>query len=124
MTVRIDKWLWAARFFKTRSLAKSAVEGGKVHYNGRRTKPSRLVEVGATLIIQQGFEQKTVVVTALSDQRRSATEARQLYQETPESEVKRESLRQQRRLLNANMPPKRRPDKKQRRQIIRFIQGE
>ena len=72
--VRLDKWLWAARFFKTRGVAKQAIEGGKVHYEGQRTKCSRHVEVGATLVIRQGFDEKTVVVVALSDQRRGAPE--------------------------------------------------
>ena len=122
MSIRLDKWLWAARFFKTRSLARTAIDGGKVHYNGQRTKPSKLVAVGATLIIRQGFEQKTITVHALSDQRRGAPQAQKLYQETPASKTERETLRQQRKFINASMP-KGRPNKKQRRQIIEFTQG-
>jgi len=83
--VRIDKWLWAARFYKTRSLASEAIKGGKVHVNGNRTKPSREVELGDTLILRQGFDEKTVVVQALSDKRGPATVAQQLYSETEES---------------------------------------
>lgn len=73
--VRLDKWLWAARFFKTRSLAKAAIEGGKVQINGQRAKPSKEIEQGVTLTIHQGWEEKTVVVAALSEQRRGAAEA-------------------------------------------------
>ena len=74
--VRLDKWLWAARFFKTRSLAKQAIEGGHVHYNDARVKVSKEVEVGAELRIQQGWDSKTVAVTALSSQRGPAAVAR------------------------------------------------
>src|SRR5690554_6954201 len=74
--VRLDKWLWAARFFKTRALAKEAIEGGKVRYNGARTKPGKVVEVGAELSIRQGWAERTVTVLGLSEQRRGAPEAR------------------------------------------------
>ena len=70
--VRIDKWLWAARFFRTRALAKKAIEGGKVRIGGQRTKPSKEVKVGEVLIIRQGWDEKEVVVDNLSDQRRGA----------------------------------------------------
>ena len=73
--VRLDKWLWAARFYKTRAIAKAMIEGGKVHYDGQRAKCSKLVEVGARLQIRQGNEEKTIEVVALSDQRRGAPEA-------------------------------------------------
>jgi Ribosome-associated heat shock protein implicated in the recycling of the 50S subunit (S4 paralog) len=119
--VRIDKWLWAARFYKTRSLAREMVEGGKVHYNGQRTKPSKLVEVGATLILRQGSDQKTIRILEISGQRRSASEAQRLYQETPDSIVKREKVAQARRLNALTMPhPDRKPDKKERRNLIKF----
>src|SRR5690554_8115120 len=85
MSIRLDKWLWAARFYKTRSLAKAAIEGGKVHYEGQRTKVSKLVEIGATLKVRQGFDEKVIIVKALSDQRRGAPEAQLLYEETPQS---------------------------------------
>ncbi len=119
--VRLDKWLWAARFFKTRNLAKEAIEGGKVHYNGARAKPCRLVDVGARLAIRQGWTEKTVTVLKLSEQRGPAPVAQQLYQETEDSIKAREDQAWQRRQLQAAaMPPPRRPTKKQRRQIHRF----
>ena len=119
--VRLDKWLWAARFFKTRALAKQAIEGGKVRYNSARSKPSKLVELGASLTIPQGWSEKTVTVIRLSEQRRGATEAAQLYQETEASITKREQDIAQRKSLNAaSVQPPRRPNKKARRQIVRF----
>jgi ribosome-associated heat shock protein Hsp15 len=119
--VRLDKWLWAARFFKTRSLAKAAIEGGKVQVEGQRAKPSKEIEQGLTLTIQQGWEEKTVVVTALSEQRRGATEAALLYAETPDSRALRERKAAARRAERAGIRyPDERPTKKQRRQIIRF----
>lgn len=119
--VRLDKWLWAARFFKTRSLAKAAIEGGKVQINGQRAKPSKEIEQGVTLTIHQGWEEKTVVVTALSEQRRGAAEAALLYAETPESLVQREQKAAARRAARAGVQyPGERPSKKQRRQIIQF----
>ncbi len=123
-TVRIDKWLWAARFFKTRSLASQAVKGGKVHRNGKRIKPSHSVRVGDTLQIQQGFDQKTVVVQGLSERRGPASEAMHLYRETEESRRQREEKAQQRRLLAKTVPrPRGKPSKKERRHIIRFTRG-
>lgn len=119
--VRLDKWLWAARFFKTRALAKTAIEGGKVHYQGARTKPSKLVELKAELRITQGWSERTVQVTGLSEQRRGAPEAQLLYQETEESIEKRQREAQQRKLQASSMAaPMQRPSKKQRRQIVRF----
>jgi len=119
--VRFDKWLWAARFFKTRALAKQAIEGGKVHYNGARAKVSKTVEVGATLVIRQGWDEKTVDIKALSDQRRGADVASQLYEETEESIAKRNLHAEQRKLQRATLAaPEHRPNKKQRRQIVRF----
>ncbi|MFQ1016699.1 ribosome-associated heat shock protein Hsp15 [Gilliamella sp. BG7] len=121
MLVRLDKWLWAARFYKSRSLAREMVDGGKVHYNGQRTKPSKLVEVGAILTLRQGSDQKTVQVLAISEQRRTAIEAQQLYKETPDSITKREKIAQARKLNALTMPhPDRRPDKKERRNLIKF----
>ena len=121
--VRIDKWLWAARFFKTRALAKQAIDGGKVHCEGARVKPSKELEVGMVLRLKQGFDDKTVVVKALSDQRRGAPEAQLLYEETAESVGQRERLIEQRRAQPKHWPSATRPNKKQRRLITRFKQG-
>lgn len=115
--VRLDKWLWAARFYKTRSIAKAMIEGGKVHYNGQRAKVSKSVEIGATIKLRQGNEEKEVVVTALSDQRRGAPEAQQLYRETEQSIVARE----QRKVASLSMPySDHRPNKKERRDLAKF----
>lgn len=119
--VRLDKWLWAARFYKTRSISREMIEGGKVHYNGQRAKPSKIVEVGAMIVLRQGNEQKTIRVLAINDQRKTAREAEYLYQETPESIEKRENIAQARKLNALAMPhPDRRPDKKERRTLIKF----
>ncbi|MBD1558630.1 ribosome-associated heat shock protein Hsp15 [Vibrio sp. S9_S30] len=120
-TVRLDKWLWAARFYKTRSIARNMVDGGKVHYNGQRSKPSKIVELGATIVLRQGNEEKTVIIEKISDQRRGAPEAQLLYRETEDSLLKREDNAQKRKLNTLHSPsPERRPDKKQRRDIIKF----
>ncbi|MDC9590269.1 ribosome-associated heat shock protein Hsp15 [Xenorhabdus sp. XENO-10] len=119
--VRLDKWLWAARFYKTRSIAREMIEGGKVHYNGQRSKPSKLVELNAKIKLRQGNDEKTVTVLALSSHRRSATEAQQLYQETAESITNREKVALARKMNALTMPhPDRRPDKKERRTLIKF----
>lgn len=119
--VRIDKWLWAARFFKTRSLAKQAIEGGKVHCDGQRVKASKDLLVGMELVVRQGWDDKTIEVLALSDQRRGAPEAAKLYQETQESIDKRELQAEQRKALRGlDVGQVGRPTKKQRRQIHRF----
>jgi ribosome-associated heat shock protein Hsp15 len=121
--VRIDKWLWAARFFKTRSLAKAAIEGGKVHCNGDRCKSSRDLEVGAVLQIRQGWDEKTIVVKALSEHRRGAPEAAMLYEETAASIAAREEAAARRRAMNAALDtPSSRPTKQDRRRITRFKQ--
>ena len=86
----MDKWLWAARFYKTRTIAKEMIDGGKVHYNGQRSKPNKIVEVGATLKLRQGSDEKEIVVLALSTQRRGAPEAQLLYRETEQSLANRE----------------------------------
>ncbi len=120
-TVRLDKWLWAARFYKTRAIAKEMINGGKVHYNGQRTKSSKNAEIGATLRIRQGFDEKEVVIIKLSEQRQKAVIAQTLYEETPESIAKREVYAEARRLNVLNNPaPDTKPDKKQRRQLMRF----
>lgn len=119
--VRLDKWLWAARFFKTRSLAKQAIEGGKVHYNNARCKVSKDVEVGALLQVRQGWDEREIEVLALSAQRRGAPEASQLYRETEASVERRLVAAEQRRAGQAHITASRdRPTKKQRRQIHRF----
>ena len=119
--VRLDKWLWAARFYKTRSIAKAMIEGGKVHYNGQRAKTSKIVEVGATIKLRQGNDEKEVIVTALSDQRRGAPEAQLLYQETEKSIQEREKIAFARKANALSMPhPDRRPNKKERRDLIKF----
>jgi len=116
---RIDKWLWAARFFKTRSLAKAAIESGHVHCQGQRIKVSRDVAVGMQLRIRQGFDYKTVDVLAISDVRGPASVAQLLYCETPESLAERAEQTAQRQAMNLAHPDHR-PNKKERRQIHRF----
>ncbi|MBA5762880.1 ribosome-associated heat shock protein Hsp15 [Vibrio sp. 404] len=118
--LRLDKWLWAARFYKTRSIARNMVDGGKVHYNGQRSKPSKIVELGAVITLRQGNEEKTVMIEKISGQRRGAPEAQTLYSETTESIAKREEFALQRKLNAHNPSPERRPDKKQRRDLIKF----
>ena len=119
--LRIDKWLWAARFFKTRSLAKQAIDGGKVQCNGERCKCSREIEVGMLLQIRLGLDEKTVVVKELSEQRQSAPKAALLYEETPESIEQREALAAQRKAQNAHLEHQAgRPDKQDRRRIHAF----
>ena len=120
-SMRVDKWLWAARFFKTRSVAKAAIEGGKVHHNTDRVKVSREIRVGMELTIQQGFERKTVVIKALSAVRGGAPVAQQLYEETEVSIARRELLSSQRKLHNLARPDHR-PSKKDRRDISKFKQ--
>lgn len=117
--VRLDKWLWAARFFKSRSLAKSAIEGGKVHYNGARVKVSKNVDIGAELRIRQGYDEKTVRVLKLAEKRGSASIAQTLYQETEQSLAEREQRALQRKQFSLSAP-EHRPDKKQRRQIMQI----
>ncbi len=116
--VRIDQWLWAARFYRTRSLAKAAVNGGKVHLNAQRTKPAKELTVGDRVTIQKQAVTTTVVVEALSNRRGSATVAAELYRETPDSIEQRESWRAQRRMERAGLVvPKRKPNKRERREL-------
>ena len=119
--VRFDKWLWAARFYKTRAIARDMVQSGKVRYNEQRSKPSKIVELGAMVKIKQGFDEKEVIVKQLSAQRRGAPEAATLYEETQASIEKREKNNLARQLNTLYSPsPDKRPDKKQRRDLLRI----
>nr|WP_314425178.1 ribosome-associated heat shock protein Hsp15 [uncultured Erwinia sp.] len=119
--IRLDKWLWAARFYKTRAAAREMIEGGKVHYNGQRSKPSKLVEVAAELTLRQGNDERTVVIQAVSDKRGPAAEAQLLYRETEQSIEKREKVALARKMNALSMPhPDRRPDKKEHRDLMKF----
>ena len=116
--VRIDQWLWAARFFKTRSLAKSAVVGGKVEVGGQGVKASRMLKVGDVLSVRRGDERYEIEVRGLSDVRGSAPVAQQLYSESEESIARRAAGREQRRLsATGYRPPLSKPDKRARRLI-------
>ena len=122
--VRLDKWLWAARFYKSRAMARAMIEGGKVHYNGQRSKPGKQVEVGALVRLWQGDDEKEVQVLQLAPQRRGASEAQLLYRETEQSELKRQKMAETRRLNSLYAPhPDSRPDKKQRRDLMRLKLG-
>ena len=117
--MRLDIWLWAARFFKTRSLAKQAIEGGKVEVDDVAGKPSKPVHAGDRLRIRRGKESFVVEVLALSERRGSASVAQALYRETDESRHAREALREQRRLEGAGYAkPASKPDKRARRLIL------
>ena len=118
--VRVDKWLWAARFFKTRSLAKAAIEGGKVQLDGQRVKVSREITTGDRLTIRQGWDEKSITIVALSDQRGPATTAQALYEESLESIARRERETLLRRAAGGLNKPNHRPDKHERRQISRL----
>jgi ribosome-associated heat shock protein Hsp15 len=117
--IRLDKWLWAARFYKTRSISRDMINGGKVHYNGQSVKAGKMVEFGAVLSIRQGETKKEVNVKILSDQRKGALYAQTLYEETKSSIKKREQYQILRKLSLQNAPhPDKKPNKKQRRQLI------
>ena len=118
--VRLDKWLWAARFFKTRALAKAAIEGGKVHCRGERCKPSKEPKLGEELVIRAGFDERTVVIRALSAVRKGAPEAQLLYEETAESLVRRENAAAMRKAGSLGVETDGKPSKKQRRALQRF----
>lgn len=123
--VRVDKWLWAARFFKTRSLAAREVQAGHVTLAGARIKPARLLQPEDVLQIRIGADCYTVRVCALSERRGPAEVARRLYEESAESRARREEAAQARRLAaDMETRPARRPDKHQRRRIRRFLKKE
>ena len=119
--VRLDKWLWAARFFKNRALAKTAIDTGKIHIDGQKAKPSRMVEATNTLTIRQGDVEKTVLIITACEHRRGAPEAQLLYEETESSIEAREKKSAEQRAFHGSTPASTRPNKKQRRQIHRFI---
>lgn len=119
--VRLDKWLWAARFYKTRALAKEMINSGKVHYNGQRAKSSKNAEIGARIKLRQGYDEKEIVIKKISGVRQSAAIAQTLYEEASDSISKRQANAEARRLnILLNPAPDSKPDKKQRRQLLRF----
>ncbi|MEK9919935.1 MAG: S4 domain-containing protein [Halieaceae bacterium] len=118
--VRVDKWLWAARFFKTRTLAKTAIEGGKVQIDGQRVKVSREIAPGDTLRIRQGWDERDIVVTAVSDQRRAAPIAQTLYEETPQSVARRARAAEARKAAGALSKPTQKPGKHERKALERL----
>ncbi|WP_409277600.1 RNA-binding S4 domain-containing protein [Pseudomonas defluvii] len=118
--VRLDKWLWAARFYKTRALAKAAIESGKVHCRGERCKPGKEPRIGDEFVLRTGFDERTVVVKALSVVRRGAPEAQALYEETAQSIARREQAAALRKAGALGVTTEGRPTKKQRRQLHQF----
>lgn len=119
--VRLDKWLWVARFYKTRSIAREMIDGGKVHYNGQRSKPGKIVELGAMIKVRQGNDERIIEVLEICNQRKGAPEAQLLYRETVESLEQREKMAMARKMNALTMPhPDRRPDKKERRTLLKF----
>ena len=122
--VRIDKWLWAARFFKTRGVAREAIKGGKVELNGTRVKPGRTLSEGDQLTVRRGDDVYDITVRDLGDRRLSAALAQEKYAEDPDGRARRESAAEQRKLdYQARSDHQRRPDKRQRRQIVRFTRN-
>ncbi|MGZ8137151.1 MAG: RNA-binding S4 domain-containing protein [Methylococcaceae bacterium] len=125
-TLRLDKWLWAARFYKTRKLAAEAVDGGKVHVNKQRAKPSKEIRPGTELSISKDSYRWEITIIALSSQRRPAKEAVLFYEESPESHAKRQQqiqLEREQKVLFAGIDESHRPNKKERRLIHRFKEG-
>lgn len=123
-TVRIDKWLWAARFYKTRSLAATAVNGGKVHLNGMRVKPARTVRRGDVLHIQRDPYESEITILRLADKRGPAKAAQTLYEESEESIRRRSELAEIRYYERSSSAPERRPDKRGRRRLRNLHRGE
>ena len=123
-SVRLDRWLWAARFFKTRAQAKLAIEGGKVQWMGARTKVAKEIGVGYELTIRRGDLVQTITVTGLADRRGSATVAGTLYRESDESIERRETDRSRRKMERAGLTvPDTRPTKRDRRELKKLKQG-
>ena len=124
-SLRLDKWLWAARFYKTRSLASEAIAGGKVHVNGQRVKPSKEIQVGAVLTISKEQLIWKITITGISKQRLPAKDAVLLYQEDEQSKTEREAqiaIQREQRALLGFTPSDHRPNKRERRLIHRFKQ--
>lgn len=122
---RLDKWLWFARFFKTRSLASDAVNGGKVHLNGERVKAAHVVRVGDRITLSLDGAAAHIDITGLPTRRGPAPEARKHFAETPESATKRAALKEQHRLAEMSRPrPDTRPDKRERRRLVKFQRGQ
>ena len=121
LKVRLDKWIWAARLTKTRALARDLIQAGKVHYNGQKSKPGKMVEINAAIRVPAGWDVRELVVKGLAEKRLPAKEAQLLYEETPESIAKREQNQAARKTQSFHNPrPESRPDKKQRRELIKF----
>ncbi len=119
--IRIDKWLWTSRFFKTRPLASDAVNGGKVHLNGQRVKAGRLVKIGDVLTIQKNYDLYEVTITGINKTRRPAKEACLTYDESRQSRLKREQEQEIKKLASATRPvPKRKPGKREREQLRNY----
>lgn len=119
-SVRLDKWLWAARFYKTRSLATDAINGGKIHFNGSRVKASKKVTIGAEVKITQGYVERTIIVLAISGKRGPATVAQTLYEETEESIKRRMEQKELMKNASTGIRTEGKPNKKDRRLIHRF----
>ncbi|WP_440054331.1 ribosome-associated heat shock protein Hsp15 [Pseudoalteromonas sp. T1lg65] len=119
--VRLDKWLWAARFYKTRAIARDMIQGGKVHYNGQRCKPSKTVDLGAVVKLAQGYEEKEVTIVKILDKRQAAPIAQTLYEESQTSIEKRTQNAIARKNNSFFAPrPASKPDKKQRRELLKL----
>lgn len=119
--IRVDKWLWNSRFFKTRSLASEAVNGGKVHLNGQRVKAGRMIKIGDSLSIQKDADFYEIVITGITKTRRPAKEAVLTYEESEKSQLKRAQEREIKKLASATRPvPKRKPDKREREQLRKY----
>ena len=123
--LRVDRWLWAARFFKTRSLAKTAIENGKIELNGTRIKASKEIAHGDLLSVRRGDTVQIVTVLALTDKRGSATIAQSLYEETEQSKLERAILTEKKKIIRAGYSsPKSKPSKKDRRKIAELRMNE
>ncbi|MCK5395929.1 MAG: RNA-binding protein [Gammaproteobacteria bacterium] len=121
--IRVDKWLWTSRFFKTRSLASEAVNGGKVHLNGHRVKAGRTVKIGNALSIQKGSDLFEITIVGINQTRRPAKEACLLYEESEKSRSRREQEHEIKKLASATRPvPQRKPGKREREQLRNFKQ--